>query len=147
MTDRRVRHRQLHRGSPCAPSSVIRGGGRRNSPACYQALTEMTREDAQVNFVAVANHAQVSTDFPYRHPHFRDQVTALQKARGRPTPPTATDDMGEDATSSGARALAGQLREAKASHCTEAGVAEGTGRCGRRESQPATATSGVGEVT
>lgn len=62
-----------------------------------QALTEMTRQDAQVNFVAVANQAQVSTDFLYRHPQFRDQITALrQKARGRPTPPTAADDVGED---------------------------------------------------
>ncbi|MGW4963568.1 hypothetical protein ACWEPL_40670 [Nonomuraea sp. NPDC004186] len=62
----------------------------------------------------------MSTDFLYRHPQFRDQITALrQKARGRSTPPADAPDVAEDTTSSAVRALAGQLREAKAKHRTE----------------------------
>ena len=71
-----------------------------------------------VSFAAVARKASVSTDFLYRHPTLRARIADLRRATSASSPPPAALET-TSGTSCAVRALAAEVKQARARHREE----------------------------
>jgi len=79
-------------------------------------LRKLIKDNAEINFRAVAAAGGVSVDFLYRHQDLRSRIERLrarQQAKPCEARPTSERDAGPDANSNVVNALTGKLRQAR----------------------------------
>lgn len=77
-------------------------------------LRKLIKDNAQINFRAVAQTAGVSVDFLYRHRELRDRIEHLRsRQQAKPPSPSARHDQTGDTNTSVVSALTAKLRQAR----------------------------------
>lgn len=104
------------------PQHLRDAARRRHQEATERAATALARLSAggaAISFASVAREANVSTDFLYRQPQFRERIQQMRTTNGHQVDAVTADNNAPPIGSAPVRALSAQLKELRRRHRNE----------------------------